>query len=150
MSKEPKERKIKIYTESSENFCCWICGSNFKKYKGCLFHYNQDGISRYFASRSILSLRYIINSEFKKGYIKPKIRSPTDNFVASLMDCFSAFEKPETLTADNSWRCPRCKDLFAAKKQLMIYKSPKILILCLKIFKKISYTTQKNHKYFIL
>jgi ubiquitin C-terminal hydrolase len=54
----------------------------------------------------------------------------------SIYDCFKLFEEPEILGKDNAWYCPKCKDFVLAKKQMQIYKAPKILILCLKRFKR--------------
>lgn len=54
----------------------------------------------------------------------------------TIQQCFKLFEKPEILAEDNAWYCPKCKDLVLAKKQMQIYKAPKVLILCLKRFKR--------------
>jgi ubiquitin C-terminal hydrolase len=51
-------------------------------------------------------------------------------------ECFKLFEEPEILAEDNAWYCPKCKDFVLAKKQMQIYKAPKILIVCLKRFKR--------------
>jgi len=53
------------------------------------------------------------------------------------------FEKEETLAEDNAWYCPKCKDFVLAKKEMKIYKAPKILILCLKRFKRKDYFSEK-------
>lgn len=57
------------------------------------------------------------------------------------MDCFKAFENPEVLSKDNSWFCCKCKENVEAKKEMLIYKSPHILIICLKRFRKKIYTS---------
>lgn len=54
-------------------------------------------------------------------------------------DCFNLMEQPETLDENNEWYCPQCKNFVRAKKQLSIYKAPKILILNLKRFKAKGY-----------
>jgi ubiquitin carboxyl-terminal hydrolase 4/11/15 len=61
----------------------------------------------------------------------------------TLQDCFRLFETPETLTEENPWYCPKCKALVQARKEMKIYKAPKILILCLKRFKRDSYWAEK-------
>lgn len=54
----------------------------------------------------------------------------------SIQDCFKLFEESETLAEDNAWYCPKCKEFVLAKKEMQIYKAPKILALCLKRFKR--------------
>lgn len=54
----------------------------------------------------------------------------------SISDCFKLFQEPEILEQDNAWYCPKCKDFVLAKKQMQIYKAPKILIVALKRFKR--------------
>ena len=49
------------------------------------------------------------------------------------------FEREEILAEDNAWYCPKCKDFVLAKKEMKIYKAPKILALCLKRFKRKDY-----------
>jgi len=49
------------------------------------------------------------------------------------------FAREEILGEENLWFCPKCKDFVAAKKQMKIYKAPKILIFCLKRFKRKEY-----------
>jgi ubiquitin C-terminal hydrolase len=54
-------------------------------------------------------------------------------------DCFNLFQEPEILAEDNAWYCPKCKEFVLAKKQMQIYKAPKILIVALKRFKRKEY-----------
>ncbi len=54
----------------------------------------------------------------------------------SLNDCFRLFSEPEKLAEDNAWYCPKCKDFVLTTNQMQIYNAPKILILCLKRFKR--------------
>ena len=56
-----------------------------------------------------------------------------------LRDCFSLFEKEEVLNEENAWYCNKCQEFVLAKKQMRIFKAPKILILCLKRFKRKNY-----------
>jgi ubiquitin C-terminal hydrolase len=60
---------------------------------------------------------------------------PVDEADVSIYDCFRLAEEPETLEEDNAWYCPSCKDFVLAKKQMMLYKAPKILIVYFKRFK---------------
>ena len=57
----------------------------------------------------------------------------------SILDCLDMFEKEEVLGKDNEWFCPKCQDFVLAKKQMRIFKAPKILIFCLKRFKRKEY-----------
>ena len=61
----------------------------------------------------------------------------------TLQDCFKLFEEPETLGEDNAWFCPTCKDFVLARKQMLIYKAPKIMAICLKRFKRKEYFQEK-------
>lgn len=54
----------------------------------------------------------------------------------SISECLENFEKEEVLGKDNEWFCPKCQDFVLAKKQMKIFKVPKILVFCLKRFKR--------------
>ncbi len=54
------------------------------------------------------------------------------------------------LGKDNEWYCPKCQDFVLAKKQMKIYKAPKILIFCLKRFKRKEYFSEKIGTYLCL
>ncbi|KAL5258404.1 hypothetical protein ACHWQZ_G009042 [Mnemiopsis leidyi] len=53
---------------------------------------------------------------------------------SSLGDCFSAFTQEECLPDSELWRCPRCKKLQKATKQISLYSCPNYLIVHLKRF----------------
>lgn len=61
----------------------------------------------------------------------------------SIQECLEMFGREEVLGKDNEWFCPKCKDFVEAKKQMKLYKAPKILILCLKRFKRKDYFSEK-------
>ncbi|CAF1045772.1 unnamed protein product [Adineta ricciae] len=61
----------------------------------------------------------------------------------TLMDCFRYFTKKETLSDDDRWFCPKCKQLEKATKKFDIWLLPKILIVQLKRF---SYTRYHRDK----
>ena len=65
----------------------------------------------------------------------------------SIQECLEMFEKEEVLGQDNEWFCPKCQDFVLAKKQMKIYKAPKILIFCLKRFKRKEYFSEKIGTY---
>ena len=53
----------------------------------------------------------------------------------NLMECFKEFAKPELLSHDNEWECPRCQVKVEAIKKCEIWKLPPILIVHLKRFR---------------
>jgi len=71
----------------------------------------------------------------------------------ALIDCFEYFVREEQLDSENMWYCKQCKKDVRAKKQIELFRLPKILIVHLKRFKsKIfmkSYLTQSKNDEFI-
>eukprot|EP01022_Parablepharisma_sp_SALTPOND_P000811 TRINITY_DN105092_c1_g1_i1.p1 TRINITY_DN105092_c1_g1~~TRINITY_DN105092_c1_g1_i1.p1 ORF type:complete len:1343 (-),score=129.35 TRINITY_DN105092_c1_g1_i1:3311-6964(-) len=53
----------------------------------------------------------------------------------TLTECFESFVREEQLDSENMWYCKRCKKDVQAKKQMELFKLPKILIVHLKRFK---------------
>lgn len=52
----------------------------------------------------------------------------------SLLSSIAEFSKPETLSGDCQWYCPKCKDFRDATKTIQIWSTPPILIIHLKRF----------------
>ena len=52
----------------------------------------------------------------------------------SIYDCLSWFSSEETLTGNDKWYCPRCKQHQNALKKMEVYRSPEFLIVHLKRF----------------
>ena len=52
----------------------------------------------------------------------------------SLLDCINEFSKPELLSGDSQWRCPKCKEFRNATKTMSVWSYPPILIIHLKRF----------------
>lgn len=52
----------------------------------------------------------------------------------TLDDCLNEFGKSETLSENNAWYCPRCKEHRRADKKFEIWKVPDILVMHLKRF----------------
>jgi len=52
----------------------------------------------------------------------------------SIYDCLRLFMEPESLDAKDSWKCPKCKTLQSAKKEMELSSPPRILLLHLKRF----------------
>ncbi|KAI9485340.1 MAG: hypothetical protein EXX96DRAFT_592521 [Benjaminiella poitrasii] len=57
------------------------------------------------------------------------LRTPT------LYDCLDEFVKVETLQGTDRWRCPRCKELRVATKQLTLSRLPDVLLVTLQRFR---------------
>lgn len=52
----------------------------------------------------------------------------------SLEDCLEEYGKTETLSEQNAWYCPRCKEHRRAEKQFELWKVPDVLVMHLKRF----------------
>ena len=52
----------------------------------------------------------------------------------TLEDCLNEFGKSETLSENNAWYCPRCKEHRRADKRFEVWKAPDILVMHLKRF----------------
>lgn len=52
----------------------------------------------------------------------------------SLEDCLEEFGKPEILSENDAWYCPRCKEHRRASKKFELWKAPDILVIHLKRF----------------
>ena len=63
-----------------------------------------------------------------------KKRSDRRRNGISLEDCLNEFGKPETLSEQNAWYCPRCKEHRRAVKKFELWKAPDILVMHLKRF----------------
>ncbi|ETN39723.1 uncharacterized protein HMPREF1541_05949 [Cyphellophora europaea CBS 101466] len=72
---------------------------------------------------------------------KRKVRAARKKNGVSLEDCLNEFGKPETLSEQNMWYCPRCKEHRRAEKKFELWKAPDILIMHLKRF-----SSQRNFR----
>jgi hypothetical protein len=63
--------------------------------------------------------------------------------VTSLLDCFRHFTTKETLSDEDLWLCPKCKELKKATKKIDLWLLPKILIVQLKRFNYTRYYRDK-------
>ncbi|CAF1196465.1 unnamed protein product [Adineta steineri] len=61
-------------------------------------------------------------------------RSQHKQSTTSLLDCFKYFTTKETLSDNDQWYCPKCKQLKNASKKIDLWLLPKILIVQLKRF----------------
>jgi ubiquitin carboxyl-terminal hydrolase 4/11/15 len=52
----------------------------------------------------------------------------------TLDECLNEFAKSETLSEQNAWLCPRCKERRRAEKKFELWKCPDILVMHLKRF----------------
>ncbi|KAI1417572.1 UCH-domain-containing protein [Hypoxylon sp. FL1857] len=61
----------------------------------------------------------------------------------SLGACLDEFEREETLSEQDMWYCPRCKEHRRASKKFDLWKTPDILIIHFKRFSSSAYRNQK-------
>ncbi len=61
----------------------------------------------------------------------------------TLLDCFKYFTTKETLSDDDLWNCPKCKELKKATKKIDLWLLPKVLIVQLKRFNYTRYFRDK-------
>ncbi|KAK5946705.1 hypothetical protein PMZ80_000848 [Knufia obscura] len=52
----------------------------------------------------------------------------------TLEDCLNEYGKTETLSQDNAWYCPRCKEHVKAERQFELWKVPDVLVMHFKRF----------------
>lgn len=67
----------------------------------------------------------------------------TEKKNITLNDCLNLFTKTETLSLQNSWYCPNCKDHKQADKQIQLWELPEVLCIHLKRFKNQSSFSDK-------
>ena len=65
---------------------------------------------------------------------KRKVRSSRRRNGVTLGDCLDEFGKPEILSENDAWYCPRCKEHRRASKTFELWKAPDILVVHLKRF----------------
>jgi len=61
-------------------------------------------------------------------------RSQYKQSTTTLLDCFKYFTTKETLSDNDQWYCPKCKQLKNASKKIDLWLLPKVLIVQLKRF----------------
>lgn len=66
--------------------------------------------------------------------VKRRIRLDRKRNGISLEDCLDEFGKPEVLSENDAWYCPRCKEHRRASKTFELWKAPDILVIHLKRF----------------
>ena len=65
---------------------------------------------------------------------KRKLRDSRKKHGISLEDCLDEFGKSETLSENDAWYCPRCKEHRRATKTFELWRAPDILVVHLKRF----------------
>lgn len=65
---------------------------------------------------------------------KRRVRSSRKKNGVTLDDCLDEFGKPEILSENDAWYCPRCKEHRRASKTFELWKAPDILVVHLKRF----------------
>ena len=65
---------------------------------------------------------------------KRELRQTRRRNGVTLEDCLNEFGKQETLSENNAWYCPRCKEHRQAQKKFELWRTPDILVMHLKRF----------------
>lgn len=65
---------------------------------------------------------------------KRRVRSSRRRNGVTLGDCLDEFGKPEILSENDAWYCPRCKEHRRASKTFELWKAPDVLVVHLKRF----------------
>ena len=84
---------------------------------------------------------------YKTDFKNVALPQPKKSGRITLEDCLNNFCQEEKLEKGNEWYCPKCKKHTLVKKKMELFYLPKILIICLKRFIKMSYKWRKNEEY---
>lgn len=68
------------------------------------------------------------------AYFQIGFELPQNVSKPTISDCMDMFCKEETLDQNNMWKCDSCKNMVPAKKQLLLWTNPAILVVQLKRF----------------
>jgi hypothetical protein len=163
---EEKEPVRLLMITSSRYFTCSYCDQ--KNCSGCKLPYNDNLFreyigynpdSEYSRDKRVEVELYWRKNEKDVEKVFDELGEQSDNMKhaagvasykppsVSIQDCLEMFEREEILGKDNEWYCPKCQEFVLAKKQMKIYKAPKILIFCLKRFKRKEYFSEKIGTY---
>ena len=66
--------------------------------------------------------------------IPTRNRNGVKNGPVTIEECLEQFLEEETLSGDDAWHCPRCKQPRTSSKRLSIVKLPTVLLVHLKRF----------------
>jgi len=94
--------------------------------------------------RVAFAVDFLDVNRFRKERLKaadPDAESPSSRALGGkprdkieLADCLRSYTEEETLTEQNAWHCPKCKDFKCAKKKFDLWSVPKVLVIHLKRF----------------
>lgn len=119
-------------------------GPLIRPHEGLVVNWTSDAYDTVFSPKYI---QYDPSSkeplEDRKLDAKRKARNAQRKSGVTLDDCLDAFEKEETLSENNMWYCPRCKEHRQAKKKMVLWKTPDILVIHLKRFYNAGYRRDK-------
>ena len=101
-------------------------------------------------NRSVIALEW--NQSYRHYYNDAELKNLDEDESVSrkevkkeinLSDCIKLFTDKETLSVNDPWYCPKCKDFRQATKQLEIWKIPDCLVIHLKRFSYTQYWRDK-------
>eukprot|EP00475_Leptophrys_vorax_P028481 TRINITY_DN4121_c0_g1_i1.p1 TRINITY_DN4121_c0_g1~~TRINITY_DN4121_c0_g1_i1.p1 ORF type:complete len:912 (-),score=279.12 TRINITY_DN4121_c0_g1_i1:98-2833(-) len=95
--------------------------------------------------RVAFAVDFVDTTKYRKERLKAgeegEVESPTSRAVGGkqrdkieLASCIAAYTEEETLTEQNAWHCPTCKDFKCAKKKFDLWSVPRVLVIHLKRF----------------
>ena len=158
-----KMQNIVIYLVNYENNSpCLYCGNIHCTFCNLFTRFYNNESIRYILQKSPHIVLYVElqSNEYSKevlSFCKDKEVITKEITVEagitksiSLYNCIELFLKEETLTNDNKWFCPNCKDHQETKQKFYLYKCPPYLIIQLKRFKSscntVEYVQEKTQK----
>ena len=158
-----KMQNIIIYLVNYENNSpCLYCGNIHCTFCNLFTRFYNNESIRYILQKSPHIVLYVElqSNEYSKevlSFCKDKEVISKEITVEagitksiSLYNCIELFLKEETLTNDNKWFCPNCKDHQETKQKFYLYKCPPYLIIQLKRFKSscntVEYVQEKTQK----
>ena len=144
---------IKKNIKDDEEICLFDGKNKLENLKQFEIEKDEDFISNLL--NKILNNELCINLVFqrKSSYLIPKLNfNSFESFIykeeLNLYSLLNYFSMSEQLDKNNEWKCGNCKKKVSASKKLSIYYVPRLLIICLKRFKKQnSYYYSKNNEY---
>jgi ubiquitin C-terminal hydrolase len=90
---------------------------------------------RCLSDRFFIALNWDSSSTYREPLSSTKLPPvPTSPRHYDLASCLSQFSREETLSQNDSWRCPRCKKSVEATSSIGLWRTPDVLVIHLKRF----------------
>ena len=90
---------------------------------------------RCLSDRFYIALNWDSSSTYREPLSLQKLPPvPTSPRHYDLASCLQSFSREETLSQNDSWRCPRCKKSVEATSSIGLWRTPDVLVIHLKRF----------------